>query len=166
MTRHSTRTAVERSIGVLTALVVLIGGIACHAVPPATRVPNPAGGPAAQYDPARDLGPLFHDVQMARVFDDSKTFVDATPRAAPADIAARYVASRSAEGFDLRAFVARNFTPPRSPRPTVAAAPSRFDGITYRRPVADAHPAPGPPRRVVLADSSAVPIRGARRTLP
>ena len=124
MIRHSTRTAVERSSGVLMALVVLIGGIACHAVPPATRVPNPAGGPAAQYDPARDLGELFHDVQMARIFDDSKTFVDATPRAAPADIAARYVASRTAEGFDLRAFVARNFTPPLSPRPNVAAAPS------------------------------------------
>ena len=75
--------------------------------------------------PARDLGPLFHDVQMARIFDDSKTFVDATPRAAPADIAARYVASRTAEGFDLRAFVARNFTSPVSPRPVVAAAPSR-----------------------------------------
>jgi len=106
---------------VLTALVV---GIACHAVPPATRLPNPAAGPAAQYDPARDLGPLFHDVQMARVFDDSKTFADATARVAPTDIAASYVASRAAEGFDLRAFVARNFTLPVSPSPTVAAAPS------------------------------------------
>ena len=156
----------RRSIGVLTALVVLIGGIACHAVPPATRVPNPAGGPAAQYDPAHDLGPLFHDVQMARVFDDSKTFVDATPRAAPAEIAASYVASRTAEGFDLRAFVARNFTPPSVAAPDRRGGAVALDGITYRRPVADAHPAAGPPRRVVLADSSAVPVRRARRTLP
>ena len=119
---HSIVRSVRRSIGVLTALII---GIACHAVPPSVRVPNPAGGPAAQYDPSRDLGPLFHDVQMARVFDDSKTFVDATPHAAPTDIAARYGESRDDEGFDLRTFVARNFTVPVSQSPNVAARPSR-----------------------------------------
>ena len=70
-----------------------------HRVPysPARNAGAESGGWTGRgYNPARDLGPLFHDVQMARVFDDSKTFVDATPRAAPADIAARYLASRSA----------------------------------------------------------------------
>jgi alpha,alpha-trehalase len=88
------------------------------------RGPNPAGGLAAQYDPSRDLGPLFHDVQMTRVFDDSKTFVDATPRMAPVDIAARYVARRDDEGFDLGTFVAHNFSVPVSQSPNVAARPS------------------------------------------
>jgi alpha,alpha-trehalase len=105
---------------VLTALIV---AAACHAVRPATHGADAAGRQAAQYDPARDLGPLFHDVQMSRVFDDSKTFVDATPRSAPADIAARYVASHTAAGFDLREFVKRNFTVPVTPSPAVATAP-------------------------------------------
>ncbi|HEY2067388.1 MAG TPA: alpha,alpha-trehalase TreF, partial [Gemmatimonadaceae bacterium] len=63
--------------------------------------------------PSHDLGPLFHDVQMARVFADSKTFVDARPLAAPADIAARYLIERGTPGFDLKTFVARHFVPPR-----------------------------------------------------
>jgi alpha,alpha-trehalase len=66
------------------------------------------------YDPPRDLGVLFHDVQLARVFPDSKTFVDAKPRSAPADIAARYVTAKNAGPVDLRAFVADNFDPPRA----------------------------------------------------
>ena len=105
-------------------LAALIIAIACHPAPPATRGPNSAGERAVQYDPARDLGPLFHDVQMARVFGDSKTFVDATPRAAPADITARYAASRDNTGFDLRAFVARNFIAPATPSAIVAAQPA------------------------------------------
>ncbi|MEO8561342.1 MAG: alpha,alpha-trehalase TreA [bacterium] len=66
------------------------------------------------YDPSRDLGPLFHDVQMASVFPDSKTFVDSRPRSSPAQVAAKYLAERGAAGFDLRAFVAQNFDAPRS----------------------------------------------------
>ena len=31
------------------------------------------------YEPSRDLGQLFHDVQMARIYPDRKTFVDARP---------------------------------------------------------------------------------------
>jgi alpha,alpha-trehalase len=68
---------------------------------------------AAEYDPPRDLGPLFHDVQMARVFADSKTFVDARPLLPPGEIAARYAAARGTPGFDLSAFVAQYFDPPR-----------------------------------------------------
>ena len=67
----------------------------------------------ALYDPSRDLGPLFHDVQMAAVFPDSKTFVDARPLAAPADIVARYAAAKGTAGFDLKAFVAQNFEAPK-----------------------------------------------------
>jgi alpha,alpha-trehalase len=69
---------------------------------------------SALYDPAHDLGPLFHDVQMARVFPDSKTFVDSKPRSAPSEIAARYDAAKATTGFDLRAFVEQNFDMPRA----------------------------------------------------
>ena len=87
---------------------------------PATLVPAPGatatavGGARAQYDPARDLGPLFHEVQVTRVFVDSKTFVDAIPRAAPEEILRRHASERGNPGFSLRAFVERNFELPRS----------------------------------------------------
>lgn len=64
------------------------------------------------YDPPRDLGPLFQDVQLAGVFDDSKTFVDGRPKSTPADIAKRYADRRSTAGFNLRAFVDQNFEIP------------------------------------------------------
>src|SRR6266702_5063951 len=70
--------------------------------------PAPAG-----YDPARDLGPLFQDVQLSHVFPDSKTFVDARPLLAPAAVAERYAATRGSAGFSLRAFVAQYFELPR-----------------------------------------------------
>src|SRR5919199_516498 len=97
--------------------IVALGALAlsCHAAPPAPSTsPAATGGiaarpTAARYDPAHDLGPLFRDVQTARVFADSKTFVDARPLRPPAEIAARYVAERDGAGFSLRAFVERNF---------------------------------------------------------
>src|SRR5689334_18465198 len=77
------------------------------------RTPQPAPA-AASYDPSRALGPLFHDVQMAGVFPDGKTFVDARPLAAPADVVRRYQAEKTGAGFDLSAFVQRNFELPRA----------------------------------------------------
>jgi alpha,alpha-trehalase len=98
--------------------------IACHGgtTTPVvgTLSPLPSSTPAI-YDASRDLGPLFHDVQLARVFPDSKTFVDARPRSAPETIAALYLQERGRAGFDLRAFVSEHFD---APRPAVAGAPS------------------------------------------
>ena len=84
----------------LTALLALLG-----CVGPSQR--------AHRYDPARDLGALFHDVQLSGMFEDSKTFADARPLGAPAEIVARYDSARRAVGFDLRAFVERHFEIPR-----------------------------------------------------
>lgn len=91
----------------LVAVLAMAGG--CGTAAPVAR-------PAAvtQYDPSRDLGALFHDVQTAGLFADSKTFVDARPREAPAAVASRYAAERGAAGFDLRAFVQRHFELPRA----------------------------------------------------
>jgi alpha,alpha-trehalase len=56
---------------------------------------------------------LFKDVQLAAIFGDSKTFVDARPRPAPAAIAKLFADAHRASTFDLRAFVDRNFEMPR-----------------------------------------------------
>src|SRR5688500_11871201 len=69
--------------------------------------------PAAVYEPSRALGTLFHDIQMARVFPDGKTFVDARPRTSPREIVARYARERGTPAFDLRAFAEREFDIPR-----------------------------------------------------
>jgi len=73
--------------------------------------PKPTFTPA--YDPAHDLGALFHDVQMASVFPDSKSFVDSKPRRAPNAIVAAYNAEKVKTGFSLKAFVAQNFEVPK-----------------------------------------------------
>ncbi len=58
------------------------------------------------------LGQLFIDVQLGRVFSDSKTFVDCTPKQAPEQILALYEAQKNAPGFDLSAFVHEQFEVP------------------------------------------------------
>jgi alpha,alpha-trehalase len=60
--------------------------------------------------PSQLYGQLFEDVQMQGVFPDGKTFVDAVPRDAPAIVMQRYAAERGTPGFDLAAFVQRNFS--------------------------------------------------------
>src|SRR5216117_2586420 len=67
----------------------------------------------ARYEPAHDLGVLFHDVQISGMFEDSKTFADARPRLAPAEITARYASARGAPQFNLRQFVEEHFELPR-----------------------------------------------------
>ena len=85
--------------------VLLVLTTSCR---PSARPPD---RPTA-YDAAHDLGPLFSDVQLSGIFPDSKEFVDARPRSAPAAIAARYDSARRAPGFTLRAFVDQNFVMP------------------------------------------------------
>jgi len=94
------------------ALAGMIAMPACRTVTQTmveiTQHPTPIIG----YDPARDLGPLFHDIQLARLFPDSKTLVDSRPLEAPAALSARYLAERGAPGFDLQAFTSRWILPP------------------------------------------------------
>ena len=85
--------------------VALVLALACR---PSAEPPS---RPSA-YDPAHDIAALFSDVQLAGVFPDSKEFVDARPRSAPAAIAARYDSARRTPGFVLRAFVDQNFVLP------------------------------------------------------
>ena len=58
------------------------------------------------------LGPLFNDVQSAKLFPDQKTFADAVPKSDPLMILADYRMQRTQSSFDLRHFVEMNFTLP------------------------------------------------------
>src|SRR3989475_349404 len=87
----------------------VVGLVAALAVTGGCRIGTP---PVARYDPAHDLGPLFHDVQLSGVFADSKTFVDARPLLAPAELAGRYASARSSTRFSLQPFVEQYFELP------------------------------------------------------
>lgn len=62
--------------------------------------------------PADLYGPLFEAVQLVRVFPDSKTFVDMTPRETPAAIMAAYRTEHPVGREALAAFVERHFSAP------------------------------------------------------
>ncbi|WP_336035817.1 trehalase family glycosidase [Halobacterium yunchengense] len=62
-------------------------------------------------------GELFRSVQERGLFEDCKHFVDAEPRVPAARLRERYLAARDDPGFDLAAFVERNF---RLPDPVAA----------------------------------------------
>jgi alpha,alpha-trehalase len=55
---------------------------------------------------------LFVAVQSAQLFPDSKTFADAVPKSAPAEILARFDAAKPVTREALQAFVAENFLLP------------------------------------------------------
>ena len=108
---HARRHHVTPAAATLVAALAL----GCQTGSHAGTAASTYGPPTAPhlYDASSDLGPLFHDVQMARVFPDSKTFVDSRPRSAPAEIVALYARERTRPGFDLAAFVHEHFEAPR-----------------------------------------------------
>lgn len=68
--------------------------------------------PAALHQPrspSQLLGELYADVASAGLFADSKTFADAVPREAPAQLLARYRRERTSPEFALDRFVKDNF---------------------------------------------------------
>ena len=69
--------------------------------------------PAWPAPPSVEFGELFRAVEMAGVFPDQKTFADAIPREPPIEVMADYDRQKNLPGFDLGAFVARHFQPPR-----------------------------------------------------
>ncbi len=92
------------------ALLPLVLGSSLLAVAASGHAQEPASAPTAPPDIL--LGPLFGDVQSARLFPDQKTFADAVPKSDPLTILADYRMQRNQSGFDLRHFVDMNFTLP------------------------------------------------------
>ncbi|HEY6640749.1 alpha,alpha-trehalase TreF [Povalibacter sp.] len=88
--------------GVAALLLMQFLVLACVSTPP----------PRAPATPAQIYGELFRDVQLGRVFPDSKTFVDTVAKRDPQQIVAAYQREKQQPGFDLRAFVEREFQVP------------------------------------------------------
>jgi alpha,alpha-trehalase len=74
--------------------------------------PAPGRDEGAPRTPAELYPGLFERVQLERVYEDGKTFVDAVPRTAPEAVLGEYARARDDPGFDLRAFVTAHFDAP------------------------------------------------------
>src|SRR2546430_17067830 len=94
-----------RWVHVLAAVCIATTSTTC------TTSPN-LHAPPARSEPAHHLGQLFHDVQLSGLFEDSKTFADARPRLAPAEIPPRYGPARGPPQLHPGAFVGGPFRPP------------------------------------------------------
>ena len=68
---------------------------------------------------------LFDAVQLGAVFEDSKTFVDALPKAEPADVLKSFRETCNDDGFDLGSFVASNFDIPQHEASDFESDPNR-----------------------------------------
>src|SRR3954464_6005649 len=68
--------------------------------------------------PDKIYGHFFHDVQMARIFPDSKTFADCIPKKSPAEIVSTYqkIISNPAIRFSLKLYTEENFEQPVTPQ--------------------------------------------------
>jgi alpha,alpha-trehalase len=74
--------------------------------------PAPCRDDSTPRTPAELYPGLFERVQLERVYEDGKTFVDALPRTTPEVILEEYVRTHDDPGFDLRAFVTERFQAP------------------------------------------------------
>ncbi|RFU91130.1 MULTISPECIES: alpha,alpha-trehalase [Citrobacter] len=88
----------------LTSTLLALASFGAHAEEQPAATPQP---------PDILLGPLFNDVQTAKLFPDQKTFADAVPNSDPLMILADYRMQKNQSGFDLRHFVGVNFTLPK-----------------------------------------------------
>ncbi|POY36743.1 trehalase [Solitalea longa] len=71
----------------------------------------------AQYIPDRDLKELFRDVQLQKIFADSKTFADCSPINSSDSILKAYRIAKQQPGFALKSFVEKSFTLPPAKTP-------------------------------------------------
>lgn len=101
---------------VLFAAGALCGALvlsACQQPPQAATKAAPAVPVGADlYKPDTAFPELFAAVQTQMIFADSKTFVDATPKQNPVEIAALYQAQKNKPDFALKAFVEQHFDLP------------------------------------------------------
>jgi alpha,alpha-trehalase len=104
-----------RNIAVLLFPLLLLLLPACQEKSSEKKKDQPPSNEAsAQLVPIEQrFGELFEAVQMARVFPDSKTFADCSPKFSDEEILANYEAQRGGENFDLKAFVDAHFNLPR-----------------------------------------------------
>ena len=104
---HSRR-GMKTRIGLTLAAVVFIADAAL-----ALERPAP---------PQVEFGDLYADVELQRIFPDSKEFADATAKSPPDDILALYRAERPLTPEALKRFVVEHFTLPAEPAASVVAS--------------------------------------------
>jgi alpha,alpha-trehalase len=113
--------AVSIGRGLLSAALILAVSPAAQAQAPMKTQSQPASAASAQ-TPQVLFKNLFVAVQSAQLFPDSKTFADAVPKSAPAEILARFDAATPNSREALQAFVAENFVLPAQVSGTELAA--------------------------------------------
>jgi alpha,alpha-trehalase len=112
------------------------------------RAPQTAATAALPASPQQLYGPLFEAVQLARVFSDSKTFVDLIPRQSPSAIMADYRTEHPIGRAALADFVARHFVAANADQPHP----------TIREHIRALWPVLAHPPMAVPAGSSALPL--------
>jgi alpha,alpha-trehalase len=120
--------------------------------------------PADPLTPADRYQELFTAVQGARVFADSKTFVDCVPRGRPDDILAEYRARKDQPDFDLARFVHAHFRSERPPDSHYVSDPgqSLVDHIDGLWPVLTREPSEHPPNTSLLPLPEPYVVPGGR----
>ncbi|BDH45534.1 periplasmic trehalase [Salmonella enterica subsp. enterica serovar Choleraesuis] len=104
--------ALRRPRALFLAIQLALGGALFSLAPvPAMAEDEPQYHQQPQ-TPDALFGPLFIDVQQAKLFHDQKTFADAIPKSDPLSILADYRMQRHQSGFSLRHFVELNFILP------------------------------------------------------
>jgi len=98
----------KRGISFLPLLLILSLWVSCRQEAEPRDVKE-AEGPIIMSEAFPDLFPV---VQNARIFEDSKTFVDCIPTQRPEDISHQYQEQKDKENFDLEDFVSRYFELP------------------------------------------------------
>ena len=134
-----------------------------RAEPAAGSAPGPAA-PADSLSPADRYQELFVDIQMARVFADSKTFVDCVPRRDPKTILDDYRRAKSVAQFRLAEFVHTNFQAPvvhasHYVSPPRQSLPDHIDGLW---PVLTRQPEEHPGRSSLLPLPGSYVVPGGR----
>jgi alpha,alpha-trehalase len=107
--------AVSMGRRLFSAALILAVSQAAQAQSARTQAPaqsQPASAVSVPQTPQVLFKNLFVAVQSAQLFPDSKTFADAVPKSAPAEILARFDAARPVSREALQAFVAENFVLP------------------------------------------------------
>ncbi|CAI8834030.1 alpha,alpha-trehalase [Kosakonia quasisacchari] len=104
-----TRPVLHRPRALLLVMQIALGGALLATIPHSFA----AEAQSTPQPPDILLGPLFSDVQTAKLFPDQKTFADAVPKGDPLMILADYRMQRMQTSFDLRHFVDVNFTLPK-----------------------------------------------------
>ncbi|GAB3575053.1 alpha,alpha-trehalase [Spirosoma luteolum] len=110
---------------ILYTVLLVLGSFSCATVQaqqPATKARPATAQPAG---PDELFGPLFEAVQLNRVFSDSKTFADCTPKQPVATIMSQYEQARQRSDFNLKAFVDQYFTLPIKPASGYVSKPGQ-----------------------------------------